>query len=66
MIRKPLVSSEARSPELVDKSSKEYLIRTSGSDNEKIRLMAIVARHFGWERVSAVAPDDSIGALFVI
>ncbi|KAJ8605340.1 hypothetical protein CTAYLR_002398 [Chrysophaeum taylorii] len=57
----PMMSSEASSPELVSKVDMTYFFRAVGSDNEPIKLVAATARHYDWRRLSAVAPDNSVG-----
>ena len=61
LLKLPVLTTEAKSPKLVDKQDMPFFFRSQGSDSDRIRMAAALCAHFDWMRVAALTSDNDDG-----
>ena len=61
LLAKPVLSTEASSPKLIDKSDMPFFFRSISSDGDRIKMAVALCAHFNWLRVAALTSDNEDG-----
>ncbi|KAJ8598789.1 hypothetical protein CTAYLR_010191 [Chrysophaeum taylorii] len=60
-LERPMMTTEASSPDLVDNTDTEYFFRATRSDSELIRMMAMTAGHYDWQWMTGIGANNANG-----